>query len=115
MARRSTNGAGPWERQIPLFDPAPSSPAPAHAALAELRGLRRRVFEAVLRAGPLGMTCDEVERVTDLPHQSASARVHELARMRLLVDSGKRRTTRRGRRAVVFVVRGTKLRRGNDS
>jgi hypothetical protein len=112
MARRSTNGAGPWERQLALFDPAPSSPPPAHPALAGMRkGVRRRVFEAVVRAGALGLTSDEIESMLGKPHQCVSPRVHELMVERLIVDSGKRRRTREGREAVVYVVRGTKLRK----
>lgn len=68
--KRATQGSGPWERQGALFDPAPPSGARAHPAAETLRGLRRRVFEAVYLAGPLGMTCDEVEIVTARPHQS---------------------------------------------
>lgn len=109
--KRSTRGPGPWERQGVLFDPTPPSGPKEHPAAATLRGLRRRVFEAVYLAGPLGMTCDEIEIVTERAHQSVSARVHELARAGLLVNAGKRRRTRAGRLAVVFVVQGTKLRK----
>lgn len=111
MGRRATNGAGPWERQIALFDPPPPSPAPLLEVPPGLAPLARRVLETVIRAGALGMTCDEIERVTGLPHQSASARVHELERARLIVNSGRTRATRAGRRARVWVVKGTKLTR----
>lgn len=48
------------------------------------------------------MTCDEVEIVTGLKHQTASARIRELALKGLIKDSGKRRLTRSGRKAVVY-------------
>lgn len=48
---------------------------------------------------------------TNHPETDESARVHELARAGLLVNAGKRRRTRAGRMAVVFVVQGTKLKK----
>ena len=52
-----------------------------------------------------GATCDEVERFSGLSHQTCSARINELVRSGHLVDSGRRRKTRGGRNAAVWVVR----------
>jgi hypothetical protein len=49
-----------------------------------------------------GATCDEVEWHTGLSHQCASARINALARRRLIRDSGQRRPTRSGRKAIVW-------------
>lgn len=49
-----------------------------------------------------GLTVDEVERLTGLPHQSASARVYDLVREGALVDTGTARLTRTGSRAKVW-------------
>lgn len=49
-----------------------------------------------------GATCDEVEVATGLPHQTASARVNGLMRKQVIIDSGERRLTRSGRKAVVW-------------
>lgn len=51
-----------------------------------------------------GATCDEVELQTGQKHQSASARIRELVLLGRVQDSGARRPTRSGRRAVVWVV-----------
>jgi hypothetical protein len=67
--------------------------------------LRRRVLEVVAQGGMLGRTCDEVEMLLDMPHQTASARVHELAKRGDIFDSGRKRKTRSGRAAIVWVVR----------
>ncbi len=93
--------------QIGLFD----APMPRHngtdtsreAALSlhPISGaLRQRVLEVITRSA--GMTCDEVEDRTGLSHQTASARVNELSRLGLLIDTGERRKTRSGRNAKVW-------------
>ena len=47
-------------------------------------------------------TVDEIEQVLNLTHQTASARVHDLANAGWIKDSGKTRPTRSGRAAVVW-------------
>lgn len=68
--------------------------------------LRRQIFELIQAAGAAGRTCDEVERLLGLPHQTASARITELGpnpnMLNLIVDSGLRRKTRSGRLAVAW-------------
>ena len=49
-----------------------------------------------------GVTCDEVERSLELRHQTASARIRELASSGLIQDSGTKRKTSSGRTAVVW-------------
>lgn len=49
-----------------------------------------------------GLTCDEVEVVTQLSHQTASARINGLYRRDVIVASGDKRLTRSGRRALVW-------------
>jgi hypothetical protein len=61
------------------------------------------VLEAVKAAGLAGLTCDEVEQRLSMTHQTASARVHELAKLEAIVDSGRKRKTRSGRGAVVWI------------
>lgn len=72
-----------------------------------LRGL---VYLAIRKA-PDGLTCDEVEILLGLRHQTASARVHELMRCGSIVEQGRKRRTRSGRNAVVWV---SKERASND-
>jgi hypothetical protein len=66
--------------------------------------LRVQVLEAIRRAGRIGATCDEIEIGEGMPHQTCSARVSELASMGRIKDSYVRRKTRRGRKAVVWVL-----------
>lgn len=53
-----------------------------------------------------GATDDEIEVRLGLRHQSASARRRELVLLGEIRDSGKRRQTRSGRAAVVWVANG---------
>ena len=64
---------------------------------------RLQAYEAIAEAGKDGLTCDELEHVTSMSHQTASARIRELAMARRVADSGRRRNTRSGRKAVVWV------------
>ncbi len=50
-------------------------------------------------------TCDEVEAITGLAHQTASARIRGLVLRDQIFDSGVRRKTRRNRMAVVWAAR----------
>lgn len=63
-------------------------------------GLRRDVYWAIRAAH--GATCDEIEGSLELSHQTASARVRELAQYGHIHDSGLRRKTRSGRKAIVW-------------
>ena len=77
--------------------------------------LQEMVLNVALSAGTRGVTCDEVEQILEMPHQTASARVHELGKERtdqdgnvrpqMLFDSGARRKTRHGQLATVWVHR----------
>lgn len=77
--------------------------------------LQQIVLQVALAAGTKGVTCDEVEAALDMPHQTASARVHELGkpqkdadgteRPQMLFDSGQRRKTRHNQLATVWIHR----------
>lgn len=49
-----------------------------------------------------GFTCDEIEELFEIKHQTASARIRELVMFGKLVDTGERRKTRSGRPARVY-------------
>lgn len=51
-----------------------------------------------------GSTCDELEVALLMSHQTTSARVRDLAKAGKIVDSGRRRLTRTGRKAIVWAV-----------
>lgn len=65
--------------------------------------LRRQIYALICERG--GLTCDEVEALTGLAHQTASARIYELKKRGQIVDCGERRPTRSGRKAAVYVPR----------
>ena len=69
------------------------------------RTLRDRVQDHILHWN--GLTCDQVEELTNMRHQTASARIRELFVMGKIVDSGERRVTRSGRNAVVWKLKET--------
>jgi hypothetical protein len=68
-----------------------------------LSRLRRRVYFMIARRKLHGATCDEVEVVLELRHQTASARIRELVLTDFVFDSGIRRLTRSGRYARVYI------------
>src|SRR5580658_1247613 len=72
---------------------AQSLPEPALARLEAV------VFASIVSFGGFGCTDDELERLTELSHQTVSARRRGLVQKGRIVDSGLRRQTRSGRKA----------------
>jgi len=67
--------------------------------------LRMQVYEAIKDAGSNGMTDDELMVKLDMRGNTLHPRRWELTRkFKNVVDSGKRRRTRTGRNAIVWVV-----------
>ncbi len=64
--------------------------------------VRMRVLREIAVRG--GLTCDEVEEILDMRHQTISPRVNELMNQGLISDSGLRRKTRSGHEAAVWIV-----------
>ena len=64
-------------------------------------GLQRVTIYNLLRDRD-GLTADEISIILDLPAQSVSARLNGLAQDRHIRDSGDRRKTRYGRKAIVW-------------
>lgn len=67
---------------------------------------------AVYRNGGVGLTVDALEQHLQRPHQTVSARVNELRDRGWVVDSGIRRNTRSGRKAIVWQPSEAALRKG---
>lgn len=55
---------------------------------------------------PGGQTCDELEIALEMRHQTCSASITKLIYGGHLFDTGKRRPTRSGRQARVYITRG---------
>lgn len=79
-----------------------TSSAAAASIAPHLSLLECWVLSAVKKNGTA--TCDEVERITGLSHQTASARITALSRRGVLVPSGELRRTRSGRNACAWMV-----------
>lgn len=65
--------------------------------------LQAMVTKALITHGPC--TCDRLEVVLEMSHQTVSARVSELRNAGVIEDTGKRARTRLGRTAVVWRVK----------
>jgi hypothetical protein len=81
-----------------------TSAAAAASVKKKLGGLHRQIYKLVKERGLDGCTCDEVEQLLDLRHQTASARIRELRDKKKLIDTGRRRRTRSNRPAAVYIV-----------
>ncbi|WP_286347368.1 hypothetical protein [Frondihabitans sucicola] len=68
---------------------------------------RRTAYDLIVAAKDRGMTDDELERAMMKPHQSVSARRNELCTDELILDSGKRRRTKSGHEATVWIAAPT--------
>lgn len=76
-----------------------TSEAAAESVRLDAGEMRARVLGYIRR---VAATCDEIEVALGMRHQTASARIRELALLGRIVDSGIRRQTRSGRFAVVW-------------
>lgn len=66
---------------------------------------RHRLLVEVEKAGTAGLTCDQAEAITGLPHQSASPRWNELwHEFAMIHETPRERLTRAGAKASVFVL-----------
>jgi len=70
----------------------------------DLSDMKRRIYLYIMSWRDHGATCDEIEVALDLRHQTASARINEMAASKRLRNSGRTRLTRGARRAIVWVV-----------
>jgi len=95
-----------------LYPPAnwtDTSQAAAESMKDETSTIRGKIYAYMVSLGWIGTTSDEVEVRLNLRHQTAAARLTELWHtLHVIEDSGRRRPTRSGRKAIVFVVVGLK-------
>lgn len=101
----SDGSRAPGEYDPPHVVGSDTSKAAAESVAAHAPILREQVLAQIAKRGAVGATCDEIEVSLNGRHQTISARVRELAKDGLIVDSGKRRPTRSGRTASVYVVK----------
>lgn len=93
----------PYQGRLPFVANSDTSEAAADSIEGSVTALRKKVLEAIAGAED-GATCDQIEVALHMRHQTASARVRELALMGYIEDTGVRRPTRSGRTARVYAV-----------
>lgn len=94
---------------VPFEAGSDTSAAAAESILDKLNHLESIVLDHLRFRGSMGATDDEVEVATGLRHQTASARRRTLVLKGLVIDSGRRRATRSGRQAVVWICGGNAI------
>lgn len=94
---------------VPYVKSSETSKASADT-MGGVKSIRARIFEYFALEGELGATDDEVQRLLDIDPSTQRPRRIELARDRLIEDSGFRRQTRAGRAAVVWRITARGLR-----
>jgi monoamine oxidase len=91
----------PVDRNVTRTGPQETSQEAARRALGRSGSQRNAIYEEIRMQG--GMTCDEVCDYLQMLVQSVTPAINTLARDGWLEDSGKRRLTRSGREAIVWV------------
>jgi hypothetical protein len=92
--------------RAPYVRNSDTSAAAALSVEDRIRGDARKILDALRRNEEDGLTVDEVEGEFGMLHQTAGARMRGLVLAGLVRDSGRRRLTRNGRPAVVWVAGG---------
>jgi predicted transcriptional regulator len=97
----------PWlhggaQPELPFQRAHETSRLAAESAEPTAESMRVAVLDCIRGSGR-GATCDEVEERLSMRHQTASARIRELAIRGLIRDSSLRRGTRSGRPAIVWI------------
>ena len=68
---------------------------------------RELILDRITACGERSTTCDEIEAIIPgFRHQTCAPRIRELVQLGLVTDSGRRRPTRSGRGAIVWIVVG---------
>lgn len=97
----------PYPHAVPITK-APKSPVVQETSRQALKSQKDKAptdcgaILARLKQRRTGRTCDELETLLSMSHQTASARLRDLAMRGDIRDSGKRRKTRTGRTAIVW-------------
>ena len=93
----------PVDRNVTRTGPQETSQAAARRALGRSGSQRNAIYQEIKSRGSDGMTCDEICEYFQMLVQSATPAINTLANDGWLEDSGRRRNTRSGREAIVWV------------
>lgn len=88
--------------ETPGYSNPTTSKEAAKSVEPKAAALRVRILAELQCRGTFGGTCDELEQAMSLSHQTASARLRELA-LAGKIEEGGRRKTRSGRSAIAWV------------
>ena len=91
-------------RAVAFVSGSDTSKAAAESMRKSAGSIRLLILSHLTIMRDVGATCDQIERALGLRHQTASARLRELAMQRRIVDSGERRIASSGRKAAVWRV-----------
>ena len=94
--------ADPYNGEPPFVAGSDTSEDAAMSVSLEAPVIRAKCLALIERSGTVGVTCDELEVMLRMRHQTISARVRELVLMEEIYDTGARRKTRSGRGARVY-------------
>lgn len=97
------SGGAPYNGRPGFAAGVDTSEEAADAIASEAERLRATVLELIVRRGEKGRTADEIVSKMGVRHHTGAPRVTELHQMGLIVDSGKRRPTRSGKAAIVWI------------
>ena len=89
----------------PFQSHSPTSREAAESIAPDLGRLEQMVFDALRGAGTWGRTCDELEVLLDMKHQTASARLIGVEQQGAICKLARTRLTRSGRNAAVYVIK----------
>ena len=81
----------------------------------KMTDLQITIFNRIRSCGWNGCTTDELEAFTHRTHQSVSARVNELAKLKHIERRAAKRKTRAGRGAFIYVQTGLKASNKEES
>lgn len=92
----------PYPGGVPHVAGSDTSIAAAKSMEPQVGKMQAEILRLLHTHSDRGLTCDAIERITSWAHQSASARIRELVKAGLVVDSGERRKGRSGRTGRVY-------------
>lgn len=96
-------GLLPFAGVLPAASTSDTSRAAAEQIRPVARTIRGRVWEWFIQQGAEGGTDEQCQEALGLKAQTQGPRRGELCRLGLLIDSGRRRPTTSGRRAIVWM------------
>lgn len=94
----------PKARRVRSYMPSETSLEAHKSQKDKAPGDGTKILQFIAASTATGCTCDEVETLLQFSHQTASARIRDLALAHRIKDSGLRRKTRTGRTATVWKV-----------